>query len=127
MIHYIPLEYVLHLHDQLIYEYGGTQGLLNLGLLQSALEMPRSSFDGKDLHRTIYDKAAAYLFHIAKNHPFVDGNKRTAAMVSLLFLSNNEICFSLVEDAYQTLIIQVAEGLITKKEIAAFFRAAHNA
>ncbi len=127
MIHYIPLDYVLHLHDQLIEEYGGTKGILNLGLLQSALEMPRASFNGKDLHRTIYDKAAAYLFHITKNHPFLDGNKRTAGMVSIVFLASNDIPFVIFNDEYENLILQVARDGISKKEIASFFRNAHKA
>jgi death-on-curing protein len=74
MISYIAFEYVLKVHDQLIREYGGAQGVLHEGLLKSALEMPKARFDKRDLHRTIFDKTAAYLFHIIKNHPFVDGN-----------------------------------------------------
>ena len=77
---YISLENVLEIHDRLVDEYGGLKGVLNFGLLQSALEMPKAMFNGRYLHRTIFDKAAAYLFHITKNHSFVDGNKRTAGM-----------------------------------------------
>ena len=66
MISYITFEYVLEIHDQLIEEYGGRKGILNEGLLRSALEMPKARFNGQDLHRTIFDKTSAYLFHIAK-------------------------------------------------------------
>ena len=89
MIHYITYQYVIEVHDSLIDEYGGRKGILNEGLLKSALEMPKARFDGKDLHRTVSDKTAAYLFHLIQNHPFVDGNKRTASMVALIFFVSN--------------------------------------
>jgi len=127
MIHYMSIEDVLDLHDQLIEEYGGAKGVLNLGLLKSALDMPKASFNGRDLHRTIYDKAAAYLFHISKNHPFLDGNKRTASMVSLVFLAANEVAFFIPSKDYENLILQVVQGLVPKTEIAKFFKMAHKA
>ena len=123
MITYIPFEYVLKVHDELIDEYGGAKGILNEGLLRSALEMPKTRFDGKDLHRTIYDKTAAYLFHLIKNHPFVDGNKRTASMISMVFLSLNlPGGLKILDSEYQELILNVAKGTVSKKEIARFFR-----
>jgi death-on-curing protein len=99
------------------------QGVLNEGLLHSALEMPKACFSGKDLHRTIYDKTAAYLFHMIQNHPFVDGNKRTASMTALVFLSANfKGEFRLCDYEYQDVILRTAQGLATKKELAQFFR-----
>lgn len=123
MISYIAFEYVLEIHDELIREYGGAKGVLNEGLLKSALEMPKARFNGKDLHRTIFDKTAAYLFHIIKNHPFVDGNKRTAAMVAMVFfVSNFRGTFFLLDSEYQNLILRIANEPVSKKEIAKFFR-----
>ncbi len=123
MIAYVSFEFVLGMHDQLIEEYGGTKGILNEGLLRSALEMPKARFSGRDLHRTIYDKTAAYLFHLIQNHPFVDGNKRTAAMTAVVFFSSNfKGGFSFFEHEYQDLILKVAQGCVSKKEIAKFFR-----
>ncbi len=123
MISYITFEYVLQVHDELVREYGGLHGVLNAGLLQSALAMPKAQFDGRELHRTIFDKTAAYLFHIIKNHPFVDGNKRTASMVAMVFfVSNFNGNFSILDQTYQDLILGVAQGLVSKKEIAQFFR-----
>lgn len=123
MIDYISFEFVLGIHDQLIDEYGGAKGLLNEGLLRSALEMPKACFNGKDVHRTIYDKTAAYLFHLIQNHPFLDGNKRTAAMIALVFFSSNfKGKFNLLDDEYQNLILKVAQGAVSKKEIAQFYR-----
>lgn len=125
MISYIAFEYVLEIHDRLIGEYEGARGILNEGLLRSALEMPKQRFNGKDLHRTIFDKTAAYLFHIAKNRPFVDGNKRTASMVAMVFFATNfHGAFTISDSEYQDLILGVASGTVSKKEIAKFFRKA---
>jgi death on curing protein len=123
VITYISFEFVLSLHDQLIEEYGGAKGILNEGLLHSALEMPKARFNGRDLHRTIYDKTAAYLFHLIKNHPFIDGNKRTASMTALVFYATNfKGGFGIFDDEYQDLILSVAQGNAKKKEIAKFFQ-----
>lgn len=123
MIHYITYQYVIEVHDSLIDEYGGRKGVLNEGLLRSALEMPKARFNGKDLHLTIFDKTAAYLFHLIQNHPFVDGNKRTASMVAMVFFaSNNKKSFTIIDAEYQEIILGVAKGLVMKKEIAKFFR-----
>jgi death-on-curing protein len=123
VIAYLTFETVLEIHDMLIAEYGGAKGLLSEALLRSALEMPKASYGGKALHRTIFDKTAAYLFHIIQNHPFTDGNKRTAAMSAIVFLSANYPSgFGYYEEDYQDLILKVAQGKATKKDIAKFFR-----
>lgn len=125
MIAYISFEYALSVHDQLIREYGGASGLLNEGLLRSALEMPKASYAGKDLHLSLYDKTAAYLFHIIQNHPFLDGNKRTASMIAMVFFASNfDGSFTILNQDYQDLILGVAQGKTSKKEIAKFFRSA---
>ena len=123
MMSYISFEFVITLHDQLIKEYGGAPGILNEGLLHSALEMPKARFNGRDLHRTIYDKTAAYLYHLIKNHPVLDGNKRTASLCALVFyVSNFKGSFGFLNNDYQDLILGVARGDVSKKEIAKFFR-----
>lgn len=123
MINYISFEYVIEVHDHLIREYGGASGILNEGLLRSALEMPKTRFSGKDLHRTVFDKTAAYLFHLIKNHAFLDGNKRTSSMCAMMFFESNfKGDFSISDDEYQKLILDVAKGKVLKKEIAQFFR-----
>lgn len=125
MISYLSFEYSLQTHDELIRQYGGRLGILNEGLLKSALEMPKAQFNGKDLHRTIFDKTAAYLFHLIQNHPFVDGNKRTATMIAMIFFASNfRGAFSIVtyENEFLDLILGVAQGVVSKQEIARFFR-----
>ncbi len=122
MINYITYQYVIEIHDNLINEYGGRKGILNEGLLRSALEMPKAHFNGRDLHYTIFDKTAAYLFHLIQNHPFVDGNKRTASMAAMVFFASNyKKGFTIFDADYQKLILGVAQSAVTKKEIAKFF------
>lgn len=87
--------------------------------------MPKAKFNRKDLHRTIFDKTAAYLFHLIQNHPFIDGNKRTATMsYNHFFLSNFKRTFTIInsENDYEDLILGVVQRVVSKKEIARFFR-----
>lgn len=78
-IWFLDLDRALRMHRSLIEAYGGSDGLRDAGLLESALAMPQASFDGQYLHADLFEMAAAYLYHIVQNHPFVDGNKRTGA------------------------------------------------
>jgi death on curing protein len=75
---FLDLVEVLEIHESRIELYGGRPGVRDLGLLQSALAQPSAGFGGEYLHGNLYEMAAAYLFHVSRNHPFVDGNKRTA-------------------------------------------------
>jgi death-on-curing protein len=119
---YITVDQAIKIHDGLIKQHGGLQGIRNIGLLTSAIEMPKSAFDGQQMYPTLFDKAAAYLFYLAKNHPFFDGNKRTEAFVALLFLRMNECKFAMDEMQYELLVIGTAEGLISKAQISLFFK-----
>src|SRR6476661_4333770 len=86
---FLTLQEVLDLQTHQIARYGGSMGVRDLGLLESALAMPQAQFGGEFLHEDIYMMAAAYLFHITKNHPFVDGNKRAGLATMILFLNLN--------------------------------------
>ncbi len=121
MIHFISIEVTIKIHEILIESYGGLKGIRDYGLLLSALEMPKASFDGKDLHPTLFDKAAAYLYHTAKNHPFIDGNKRTAAALALTFLEMNKAKFKINMRDYEALVVGTAEGFVSKQQISHFF------
>ena len=77
---FLSLAEVLEIHRDQIERYGGDPGIRDLDLLQSALAIPAAGFGGQYLHNDLYEMAAAYLFHITQNHPFVDGNKRTGAV-----------------------------------------------
>lgn len=120
MIEFLLVEEVITMHDAFLQEFGGLQGIRDVNLLMSAMEMPRSRMFGQDLHPTIYDKAAAYLYHIVCNHPFNDGNKRTGFGAALLFLKANSIPIKFDKKKYENLVVEVAKGKVSKKEIAYF-------
>lgn len=107
------------LHKKSLERYGGAQGIRDEGLLESAIAMPQQAFGGVLLHPDIFSQASAYLFHICKNHPFVDGNKRTAS--ALTFLRINSWYLKMRPNDLYELTIQVAEGHLSKEEIAKFF------
>lgn len=120
MTKFLTLEQVIEIHDVFLEDHGGLPGIRDKGLLVSAIEMPRASMFGEYLHKTIYDKASAYLFHIVQNHPFNDGNKRTGALTTILFLEANGKKFEFSEVEYEELVISVAMGQAGKEEIAYF-------
>jgi death-on-curing protein len=93
-----------------------------LGLLESALAQPRAMFGGEYAHADLAEMAAAYLFHVAKNHPFVDGNKRVAALAAIVFLDTNGIDIKIDPDEYYELALAVAAGTADKQMAAEFFR-----
>ncbi len=82
-------EQVLFIHARLIAETGGAHGVRDLGLLLSALARPQATFDGQDLYPNLFAKAGALMESLLQNHPFVDGNKRTAITASAMFLRLN--------------------------------------
>ena len=119
---FLTLGEVIEIHRDQIERYGGDPGLRDLSLLQSAVAMPAAGFGGCYLHTDLYEKAAAYLFHIMQNHPFIDGNKRTGAVASLVFLSLNELDLEADEEEFERLVLGVAQGKIDKASVAEFFR-----
>lgn len=118
---FLTLDEVLGLHDVQVQLFGGSGGIRDLGLLQSALGNVEATFGGQFLHETFVEMAAAYLFGICKNHPFVDGNKRTAVAAALTFLDLNGFDVDASEDEFYALVIGVAEGRVSKAAIAVFF------
>lgn len=86
---FLTLEQVLFIHEEQIDKYGGSHGVRDLALLESAILRAQTTFGGIDLYATIYDKAAALMHSLLLNHPFVDGNKRTAVVSALVFLELN--------------------------------------
>jgi len=86
---YITLDTVLAIHDDMIEKYGGSHGIRDLGLIQSAIARPQSSFGGDDLYPNVFNKAAALFHSLMFNHAFIDGNKRTTIASTARFLSLN--------------------------------------
>lgn len=119
---FLSLEKILEIHQIQIREYGGSDGLRDVGLLQSAVAMPAAEFGGQYLHTDLYEMAAAYLYHLALNHPFVDGNKRVAAMAADIFLLVNGIYLTASSEAFANLTLDVAQRKMEKPEIAIFLR-----
>lgn len=115
---FLSVDEVLGLHQRQIERYGGSSGLRDLGLLQSAVSLPAASFDGAWLHSSLEEMAAAYLFHLAQNHPFIDGNKRTAAIAMIVFLAINDLVPTFTVDELVELTLRVATSTITKAEVA---------
>lgn len=86
---YLTSQQVLAIHDQAIRKFGGSHGIRDVGLIESAVARPQASYAGEDLYRDIFDKTAALLQSLLKNHPFIDGNKRTALSSAGIFLKMN--------------------------------------
>lgn len=122
-IHFLSCDDVIRLHQQLIDRFGGDSGLRDYGLLESALAQPPMQAFEQLLHPTIYDQAAAYLFHLVANHPFVDGNKRIGLHVCLVFLDLNQIGITADLDAWYRFVMSLASGQEDKASCAAFIRA----
>ena len=113
---------VINLHRLLIELHGGSHGLRDSGLLSSALAQPEASFGGEYLRATLHEKAAAYAFHLVKNHPFVDGNKRIAATAMGAFLNVNGAEAEFDQAELVAAILAVAEGRLEKAALAAWIR-----
>lgn len=119
---FLDIDHIMRTHLSLIERYGGHEGVRDIGLLHSAITMPQVSFGGEFLHKDIFEMAAAYLFHIVQNHPFIDGNKRTGAAAAIIFLDMNGIEIEADEEGLVALTLKVACGQAGKSEIAEFFR-----
>jgi len=121
-IAFLTLEDVLALHDELIRRYGGAPGLCDAGLLEAALAMPQAGFGSHYFHEFPHEMGAAYLFHLVRNHAFVDGNKRVAFACAILFFKINRVPYSITEEEAVKLTLAAASGKMDKDAITAFFR-----
>ena len=119
---YLTNKRVLFIHDQLVKRFGGSLGVRDLGLLESALARPQATFDGKDLYPDIFDKAASLMHSLLKNHPFIDGNKRTAlASAGIFFKLNGYNLENKHKDELQ-FALNVENESITLEEIALWLK-----
>jgi death-on-curing protein len=119
---FLSLSDVVDIHTDQTERYGGATGIRDIGLLESAMGMPMAGFGGQYLHSDIFEMAAAYLYHIVSNHPFVDANKRTGAVTALVFLKLNGHELDCSEDELEELVLGVAQGAQERHEIARFLR-----
>lgn len=116
---FLAIEDVLDIHALQLARYGGADGLRDQGLLESALAQPQATFGGEFVHEGLFAMAAAYLFHIVRNHPFLDGNKRIGLLSALVFLDLNGIAIERESEALYDLTMAVAQGRADKEEVAA--------
>ena len=119
---FLTLAEVIEIHRNQIELYGGDLGTRDIRLLQSAVAQPEATFDGAWLHSDLFSMAAAYAFHIAANHPFTDGNKRTALATALVFLEINGISLLDPSGKLYNAMIKVASGKLDKSLLAEILR-----
>ncbi|MDZ4169949.1 MAG: type II toxin-antitoxin system death-on-curing family toxin [Coriobacteriia bacterium] len=119
---FLTVDEVVHLHTLQLDRFGGLDGLRDPGLLESAVAMPQAGFGGHFVHEDVHEMAAAYLFHLVKNHPFIDGNRRVGFHAAYVFLALNGYELRMSETAAYDLVIATAEGRATKADITAAFR-----
>ena len=116
----LSLNMVLRLHQQLLQAFGGTSGVRDMGLLESALAAPFATFGGEYLYPTLIQQAAQLGYGIIRNHPFADGNKRTGAHAMLVFLSVNGIELEYDQQELIDAILAVADGTMAADQLAAW-------
>ena len=120
---FLALDEVLEIHAQQVELYGGSDGIRDPAGLESAVATPMATFGGQFLHTTIPSMAAAYLFHICQNHPFLDGNKRAAANAAITFLLINDWELDSSEDELVDVVLAVASSKMSKSALTESFGA----
>src|SRR5690606_8358256 len=113
----IDINEVEKIHDILIDKFGGAKGIREKGLLESSINRPFQTFDGQELYPSSVDKAAAIFESIITNHPFIDGNKRTAYVLMRLMLKNHNIDINLGQNDKYDFVIKAASGQLTFDQI----------
>ena len=121
-VQFIPEDLVLTIHADLLQRYGGRPGLRDRNLLESALAQPRMTVSGKFAHKTLFDKASAYCYHLCKNHPFIDGNKRVAFVLMDVFLQKNGWEIVAHEEEAYSMMTDLASGKLTKAQLVSWVK-----
>ncbi|HNX75757.1 MAG TPA: type II toxin-antitoxin system death-on-curing family toxin [Candidatus Rifleibacterium sp.] len=121
-VRFLTLAEVLLILEDQTRRYGGRYGIRDLALLSSAVAMPETTFAGNYLHAGIPEMAAAYAYHICENHPFIDGNKRTALATALVFLDLNQYDCTCQHDELYEIMMSLARGECKKDRLTAFFK-----
>ncbi len=114
---HLTVDIVLEIHSEAISQFGGSEGLRDRALLESAIAAPQASFGGKSPFTDMVEVAGAYLFYLCSNHPFVDGNKRVALGSCLIFLKLNGLQPASDSDDWETLTLAVAAGTLSRDEV----------
>lgn len=122
MTQYLSPEQILFLHSRLIAETGGAHGVRDLGMLLSAIGRPQATFEEKDLYPDLFLKAAALMDSLVRNHPFVDGNKRTAIASAALFLRINGYQLTVEDSEMVHFALACAQSQLSLDEIVEWFK-----
>lgn len=121
-MNYLNINQVLVIHNEVIEQIGGTKGIRDLGLVESAVARPQATFGGKDLYPDIFSKTASLGHSLIRNHPFVDGNKRTGYMSMLLFLNINGYDIKVAQEKSYKFVIEIAEKKKDEGSIAEWLK-----
>lgn len=113
---HLSVEIVLEIHGELLAAFGGADGVRDRGLLESAVAAPQATFGGESPFSDLGEIAAAYLFYLCRNHPFLDGNKRTAMTAAIVFLRLNGIEPAPDGKAWEELVLDVAASRIDREQ-----------
>jgi death-on-curing protein len=119
---HLTIEIVREIHYQAVKIFGGLHGIRDEALLASAVFAPQSSFGGKSPYVDLVDIAAAYLFYLGRNHPFLDGNKRAAMAAAIVFLRLNGFDPTADSDDWERLVLDVASGEIDREQTTRWLR-----
>ena len=122
MTQYLSPEQILFLHSRLIAETGGAHGVRDLGMLLSAIGRPQATFEETDLYPDLFLKAAALMDSLVRNHPFVDGNKRTAIASAALFLRINGYQLAVENNEMVRFALACAQSQLSLDEIVEWFK-----
>ncbi len=119
---FLTFEQVLAIHDNQIELYGGTHGIRELSLLESAVMRPQTTFAGRDLYPTLFEKAAVLMHSLVMNHPFIDGNKRTGTVSALTFFEINGFKISSKQEELKHLSLKLESKRINLQDLADWFK-----
>lgn len=119
---HLTVDDVREIHTEALSRFGGRDGVREPALLESAVAAPRASFGGESVYADLIEVAAAYLFYLCRNHPFLDGNKRTALGACLVFLRLNDVEPPPDSPAWETLTVEIAAGALDRIEATAHLR-----
>lgn len=119
---YLLFDEVIAIHDSMIELYGGSFGIRDIGLIQSAISRPQASFGGVDLYPTIFDKAAALFHSLMFNHAFLDGNKRTTMTTTARFLAINGYSVAVTQKEFVEFPIRVENKHLSLEKIASWLK-----
>jgi death-on-curing protein len=120
-IRFLSIRRIKQIHQDQIDRYGGSMGIRDEAILESAVAQAEAGLGDDYLHAFPFEMAAAYLFHLVQGHAFIDGNKRVGAMAAFVFLRLNGLVLAATEAAFEQIVLQVSQGLLDKQGIAAFF------